>query len=343
MGTAHLVLVVDDSDVDLELTRVALEEDLSGEIADEFEIAVRTASNGRSALALLAAEGPYAVVVSDMQMPRMNGLELLEQVSELSPTTVRIMLTAHSDETTAIDAVNRGQVFRYLSRPCAPQTLRRAVRAGLERHRVVIAEQRLLSGTLTGAVSALADVLTIVSPEAFGRSGRIRRIVARLNEQLGRLDSWESETAAVLSQLGTISLPRELVRRGLRGDKMTRPELIQYQAQYGVAADLIERIPRLGGVAAIVRALGENRVPLAIRGPEAKESAIEIATDIVRVALEIERLTLTGHSAQDAIALTSTRRDLADAAVLEAVRGLNLSDIVRARPERSGAGLPLVS
>lgn len=69
-------------------------------------------------LLLLEREGPFAVVLSDMRMPKMDGATFLKHVRERSPDTIRLLLTGHADLESAIAAVNEGQVFRFLTKPC---------------------------------------------------------------------------------------------------------------------------------------------------------------------------------------------------------------------------------
>src|SRR5687767_12665086 len=82
---------------------------------------VLTANAPAAALKLLQSrplEQPVGIVISDYRMPGMTGTELLHQVSQISPDTLRILLTAKSDMVTAIDAVNKGGLYRFLTKPC---------------------------------------------------------------------------------------------------------------------------------------------------------------------------------------------------------------------------------
>jgi len=83
--------------------------------------AIDIATSGGEALQFIESRGPYAVIVSDMRMPQMNGIELLNTVKQCAPDTVRIMLTGNADQQTAIDAVNPGEIFRFLNKPCQPE------------------------------------------------------------------------------------------------------------------------------------------------------------------------------------------------------------------------------
>jgi DNA-binding NtrC family response regulator len=96
---------------------------------------VLTADGGAEALALLAANPAPEVVLSDMTMPAMNGPELLRQIAALYPHITRILLTGETSHAAATSAVSTGQVFRFLTKPCAPDELRAAVDAGVDHHR----------------------------------------------------------------------------------------------------------------------------------------------------------------------------------------------------------------
>jgi predicted signal transduction protein with EAL and GGDEF domain len=102
---------------------------------------VLSAAGGAEALAVLQRTPAIAVIISDMRMPGLNGAEFLAQARVLAPAAERIMLTGQSDLASAIAAVNEGQVFRFLTKPCAPPDLLGAVEAAVERNRARSAEQ----------------------------------------------------------------------------------------------------------------------------------------------------------------------------------------------------------
>ncbi|HEX2100040.1 MAG TPA: response regulator, partial [Candidatus Synoicihabitans sp.] len=111
-----------------------------------------TALGAQEALALLERPEPYAVVLADMRMPGMDGVELLERVKQRAPETVRMMLTGNADQQTAVDAVNRGEVFRFLNKPCPPEVLVPALEAAIKHYQLQRLERELLEGTLAGSV-----------------------------------------------------------------------------------------------------------------------------------------------------------------------------------------------
>src|ERR1039457_6968397 len=133
-----------------------------------------TASGGEAGLAKMANDGPFAVVVADMQMPGMNGVQLLTEAQKRYPETVRLMLTGNADQRTAVEAVNTGHVFQFLTKPCPMETLSLALHAGLKQYRLITAERELLEKTLNGCIKVLADVLSLTDPLSFGRGETLR-------------------------------------------------------------------------------------------------------------------------------------------------------------------------
>ena len=154
-----------------------------------FELS--TASSGTDAIVKLEGANSFAVVVTDMRMPRMNGLELIRQARALSPDTVFIMLTGNQDQATAIQALNEGQVFRFMAKPCQNSDLIKAVEDGLRQHQLVTSEKELLHGTFCGAVSMLTDVLELTHQQIFGRMQQIQDTVEAIRSNLKIERSWE--------------------------------------------------------------------------------------------------------------------------------------------------------
>lgn len=111
------ILIVDDDPLVLEGYRRALHR--------RFQLDI--ANGGQEALDLVEKRGPYAVLVTDMRMPGMDGMELLARLKEINADTVRIMLTGNADQQTAVDAVNQGQVFKFLNKPCAAEAISSAL------------------------------------------------------------------------------------------------------------------------------------------------------------------------------------------------------------------------
>jgi DNA-binding NtrC family response regulator len=107
------------------------------------EFSISTAQGAIQGLSLIQLLGPYAIVVSDMRMIGMDGAGFLAQVHQMAPNTVTMLLTGYNDLQAAIVAVNKGQIFRYLRKPCNKEDLVNAIRQGLAQYRANIAIQSL--------------------------------------------------------------------------------------------------------------------------------------------------------------------------------------------------------
>lgn len=218
---------------------------------------VTTATSGKEGLATLADEGPFAVVVSDMRMPEMDGAAFLAEARRQWPDTVRILLTGHSDIESAIRAVNEGNIFRFLSKPCDGDNLIGALTGAVAHHRLLTLERDLLANTLGGAVKAMSKLLEILAPTAFRKASAMSAYVRHACSELKLEDAWIFETAALLSQAGHVVIPGETLDKADAGQELSADEQSMLTRAFETGALLIDEIPRMRKVAAIVRALGQ--------------------------------------------------------------------------------------
>ena len=214
---------------------------------------VSTASSGPEALALLDQASDIAVIVSDMRMPQMNGAVFLAKARQKAPDAIRLLLTGHSDIDAAVAAVNDGQIFRFLTKPCAPMALLDAVASAVAQHRLVTSERVLLEQTLHGSIKALTDLLALVNPIAFGRSMRIAQLVRQLADRIHLKERWQLEVAAMLSQIGHVTLPEQVAEKAYYDLPMSPDEERLIQGLPAVVDKLLSNIPRLDVVLAILR------------------------------------------------------------------------------------------
>ncbi|EKD33842.1 MAG: Response regulator receiver protein [uncultured bacterium] len=212
---------------------------------------VRTAASAAEALTILQ-EGPCPVIVSDMKMPGMDGIQLLSRVKELYPDTVRIMFTGNADLATAIEAVNDGQIFRFLTKPVNPQTLTTSLKLAIGQYRLITAEKELLNQTLKNSVKVLCELLSLANPTAFSCGYRIKKAVVKIAEKLHQDRLWQFEIAALMSMIGCIAVPYDILRKIRAGTDLTEKERVMYRNHPRIGAKLIGRIPRLSHVAAMI-------------------------------------------------------------------------------------------
>jgi response regulator RpfG family c-di-GMP phosphodiesterase len=286
------------------------------------EFHIETADGANEALAVIHANGPYAVIVSDMRMPGMDGVRFLAQARAIAPDTVRIMLTGNADQETAVEAINGGSIFRFLTKPCPSEKMAKALAAGIEQYRLVTAEKDLLEKTLRGAVKVLTDLLSLVNPAAFGRASRVRRLVRELAAELGVKGSWELDVAAMLSQIGCITLPSETLEKLHLGRPVTPEALKMFQMHPSVGRDLVGNIPRLEGVAEIIAYQEKGFDGTGFPADSKRGQRIPLGARILKAALDFDTLRCTGLGENEAVVRLLGQPGPYDPAVLSALKAV---------------------
>ena len=295
--------------------------------SDPKRLAVDTALGGEAGLAAIQDRGPYSVVISDMRMPGMDGMQFLTRVQQAAPETVRMLLTGYSDIETVMNAVNRGQVFQYLAKPCEPQTLAQAVALGLSQYRLIRAEKELLENTLMGAIEVLTDVLSAVSPEAFARSSRIARYVRHLAARFQLRPAWYYQAAAMLSQLGCITLDPELLQAAYLGTRLSPEDRSRYEAHATVAQALLANVQRLEPVAWMVGQQFSATSQKPPRTPHLSEEDMLLGAKLLRAASSFESLRMKGVSGAEAILRLRHRAEF-DPKLIDALAELQEDDSI---------------
>jgi putative two-component system response regulator len=143
------------------------------------DVRVLRAGNGEEALGIVRKE-PVAVVVSDNLMPGMRGVELLSRVRDLSPDTVRVLLTGYADLPTAIEAINRGEVFRFHVKPWVDEEIVHTVEEGVRRYQVV----RSLRDGDEATLRSIAQTIELKDPYTRGHCDRVAAFALNIAEAL---------------------------------------------------------------------------------------------------------------------------------------------------------------
>ncbi len=280
---------------------------------------VETALGGNAGLLAVQERGPYAVIVADMQMPGMNGIDFLHTVHDQVPDSVRVMLTGNADQKTAVEAINRGQVFQFLNKPCPPEVLALALESGVKQYQLVTAERELLENTLNGSLRVLTEVLALVERDTFGRSQKLRDAVRAFSHSLGIRQTWDLEAAAMLLHLGWVTVPPALIERVRAAQPLTPAETDLWQRLPGVGRGLINKIPRLESVADIVyyqdKHFDGSGFPLDLKAGE----AVPIGARIIKVLKDMLDLEEHGHSREQALEEMRLRAGWYDPRVLDSI------------------------
>lgn len=276
------------------------------------------AVGGAAALANIKTKGPYAVVLSDMRMPEMDGLELLTKVKGLAPDTIRIMLTGYADVKTALSAVNEGNIFRFLTKPCSKETLVAALSAGITQYRLVTSEKDLLEKTLAGSLTVLTEVLSMASPAAFSRAMRLRRYMSHIATKMSLPNQWKFELAAMLSQLGCVTMAPETIDAVYAGKPLSTKEQALYDTHPKIAWDLLRNIPRMESVAWMI---AHQNQPATVEGdisdPELAER--RLGAELLAVTLAFDSRVRQGNSRTEAACALGRRHSELDPRIMMAL------------------------
>jgi FixJ family two-component response regulator len=254
----------------------------------EFDVVI--ANNGEEALTILAATPDLSVLVCDMRMPRMNGAVVLTRACQIAPSVTRILLTGQSDISLAISAVNDGQIFRFLTKPCERDVLVTSLHAAVRQHELVTAEKVLVQQTLRGAVAALVDVLSLASPLAFGRATRVKKHAAQLAEAMEVADAWQLELAVSMQALGYISLSHETLEKLYAGHVLSENEQRQVARMPAMTEQILAHIPRLEQIRAILAVAARQAAWSGVAG----EGPTELAGAILRLANDADAIETSG-------------------------------------------------
>jgi len=281
---------------------------------------IEIAEGGSVGLECLTKSGPFAVVVSDFRMPGMDGAQFLARVKECSPDTTRIMLTGQADLPSVIEAINQGEIFRFLQKPCEPKTFEKTLDAGMNQYRLIRAEKELLEQTLTGCLHSLSNVLSFVNPDAFGRASRLKRYVLGLAEQMGITNVWQLEIASSLSQIGCVTLPVEILEKINKGQPLRSHEMQTYHQFPLTGADILRNIPRMQEVAEIIalqhKHFDGSGPPDDIR----KGEEIPLGARLLKVANDFDMLRTQDFPRSEAFEQLETRAGWYDPTVLQALK-----------------------
>ncbi|EHJ48296.1 response regulator receiver sensor signal transduction histidine kinase [Solidesulfovibrio carbinoliphilus subsp. oakridgensis] len=224
-----------------------------------------TARGPLEGLRLLTETGPFAVVVSDLRMPGMDGVAFLQRAKELCPTAVTVMLTGHGDLTAAMAAVNEGHIFRFLTKPCPVPVLSRALDAALAQYRMAASEKELLRVTLENA-QLKEDVERIMRHDL---KSPLTTIIS-LPQVLGlaeNLDDDQRDMLALIEDAGYMIL--SMVNLSTALFKMERG---QY-ALAPVAVDLVRLVRKILGVHADTARSRGLALETAVHGAPAEAGA----------------------------------------------------------------------
>jgi FixJ family two-component response regulator len=281
MNCSNKILFVDDEDTILAGFQLTL--------GRSFEISV--SSSVTEALEVFKEQGPFAAVVSDFQMPIMNGAEFLQKIRELDKEVVTMLLTGAANFENVSEAVHRGQIFRLLGKPCPAEKMKEHIEAALRQYQLIRAEQDMLEQTLNGAIRAMTSILAASKPLFFGRAQRVKDIAFKLADLLNVNDPWRLELAATFSYLGHVGLPDNIQEDVYKQNDLPS-EVKEIMAGFPMfISGLLGGIPRFDDIPEIIKFMGADYNAQAV-----DKSGIRKLASILRFSQQYDHYASEGRS-----------------------------------------------
>jgi response regulator RpfG family c-di-GMP phosphodiesterase len=262
---------------------------------------ITTVTEPIKAIQLVNQDKGFAVVVCDYQMPGLKGASCLAKIQSLAPATVRVLLTGNNDLDTAVDAINRGAIFRFLQKPCDDQTFTRCIEDAVRQHELLLGERHLLENTVRGSVQLLSEVLSLTNPAAFGRAVRVQHYVHELLARRTYVDAWEIETAAMLFEIGLVAVPQDVLENHAQGIELTTEQRAILGRHPTIGSELLVNVPRMEGVARIVRYQTKHFDGSGMPTDEVAGSDIPLGARILAAVIAFESRMVRGQDPGEAL------------------------------------------
>ncbi|MDX8396794.1 MAG: response regulator [Mariprofundaceae bacterium] len=271
------VLVVDDVPENIDV--------LSGILCSEYT--VKAATNGLRALKIANSDNKPDIILLDIMMPDMSGYEVCKALKECSATRhiPVIFVSAKTETDDTVLGFEAGAVD-YMTKPVVPAIVKARVKNILALRENQRRLQVSLDATLTGSIELMIDVLSTASPEAFGRSRNLRRHVRATARRLGHKNHWSFEVAAMLSQLGCISLPSELLERIYNHHPVSLEEQALFDNHPQVGKKLLQKIPNLKYAADIIGL--QNAVLDDMEADASIPSDVQLGVSLLQMAVHLD-------------------------------------------------------
>jgi len=280
------VLIVDDTPENIQV----LMETLKGEYA------IVAAINGQKALQIAVTAPIPDIILLDIMMPEMDGYEVCRRLKADRKTRniPVIFVTAMDQEEDETKGLELGAVD-YITKPISPAIVRARVKTHLSLRSAQQRLQDLLNKTLSGSVRVLVDILGLINPVAFSLSSQIRRLVRDMTADLGLGDTWKFDLAAMLSQIGCITIPAETLKKMYEGMALTEEEHELYSAYPAAGAELIANIPHLESVAGMIARHQEPFEGDENVKPHDRDAVI-LGGQLLKVAVDYVQFGFSGYS-----------------------------------------------
>ncbi|MFC1606463.1 response regulator [Candidatus Latescibacterota bacterium] len=306
----NTILVVDDTVENIDV--------LNGILKEDYKIKV--ALNGEKALKIAESKEPPDLILLDVMMPDMDGYEVCVRLKSNSATAKIpvIFVTAKTEVEDETMGFELGAVD-YITKPVSPPTVQARVKTHIELFNSRNSIEQMLSKTLMGSIKLLSDILALANPQAFSQASRLKRYARDIAAYLKLSEVWKYEMAALLSQIGCVTIPHDILEKILADEKLTIKEKEMYKTIPVIGQDLLDNIPRLNLLAKMIGQQQETLSTVKAAEDVIKWDPIVLGGQILKVAIEYDKLISVGVAPRMAIIEMKNRGGIYPPVLLNAI------------------------
>ena len=275
------------------------------------------ANSAHLGLEKLKGKEQFSVIVTDMTMPEMDGIEFLHHVHKDHPEIVCVMLTGNHDQKTAVRATNEGEVFRFLNKPISIDDISQVFNEAITEHKLLVHKRELLGKTLSGCVRVLTDVIQIIDPVIFADNVKARSLIEKLEAPLKLSNAPTLILANMLSGIGLVSIPTNYLVKLHSNQPLSPQERKLFDRIPEISESILSHVPSLEDICEIIRYLkkdfdGGGRPIETIRGKD-----IPWASRFLRVVKDLAYYHSWGLTWQNALSRMRKRIGTYDPKILD--------------------------
>ncbi len=241
----------------------------------------------------IVEENDIDLIISDHKMEEMDGVEFLKRTCNIRPGCIKLLVTAYSDSQILIDAINNGNIYKYIKKPWEPSELQIAVNTALEYYKLKNENDKLiydLKDLFSGTINAIMDALEAKNPYSVGQNKKIVFCAKKLAEELNlpHQEYGKIELAGLLHDIGTIGVPEQILNKP--EEQLTEEEIALYQKHVEHGVKILKDLKQLNEVVEIIKYHHENYdgtgYPYGLKGNE-----IPLISSMISICNMYENLT----------------------------------------------------
>jgi len=283
------ILIVDDMPENLDY--------LDGILSSDYN--VKVALNGFIALKIAIQKPSPDLILMDIMMPDMDGYQACEKLKSSKETSgiPLIFVTAKNEVDDETKGFKLGAVD-YITKPFHPEIIKQRVRTHLRLKEAESELQLLLKQTLFNSIKVLMEILSLSNSHIFHTASRINRYIKKISVFLNLKDSLNIELAALLSQIGYVTLPPDIMEKY---NKSRQADLLTDQIDMikqvpAIGAELIAKIPRMESVAIMIKNQDKSFADYAMTDDLDKISVTDLGSQMLKAVIDFDKQFLEGAS-----------------------------------------------